>query len=136
MKKNATLLVAGLLASTSSVGFAKNPKLNLSEPSTFDYQCNDGSSIQARYYGLSDNSLSFVKLTIKGEVYTLPNLSSASGARYSDMNRIEWWGKGSNATLDEDVTDDKSKLVECKEINKRHKNKRLKHMSLRPVNKQ
>jgi membrane-bound inhibitor of C-type lysozyme len=117
--KKISILLAVILASTVSVAFAKTKKLSVSSPKTVNYQCNNDSKVTASYYKISDNSLSFVKLTLKGEAYTLPNLVSASGARYSDMNKIEWWEKNGKVTLDEEVTDDKSKLVECKEITTR-----------------
>jgi len=63
------------------------------EPIT--YKCEGGEEIVARYYALSDNSLHFVKVTLPdGQVQTLPNAVSASGARYTDDRMWVWWTKG------------------------------------------
>ena len=64
------------------------------------YKCSDGSSIKTAYYALSDNSLNFVKIFLNNsEEYTLPQLVSASGARYSDEHTLEFWIKGDSASL-------------------------------------
>ncbi len=62
------------------------------------YLTENGEEIQARYYSLSDDSLHFVKLTLPdGKLYTLPNVMSASGARYTDDFELVWWTKGDGA---------------------------------------
>ena len=62
------------------------------------YRCANGCRIVARYYSLSDNSLSFVRLTLPGgKEYTLPNVVSGSGARYTDDRELVWWIKGDSA---------------------------------------
>lgn len=106
-----------LLLSFSQLGYAASQaaKLKVTGGETVSYFCDNGKKMAARYYNLSDNSLSFVKLTLNGKIYTLPQLVSASGARYTDERQVEWWVKGDKALLDEDVADDKSKLVECAE---------------------
>ncbi|MEQ1531941.1 MAG: MliC family protein [Sideroxydans sp.] len=116
MRKIAALFIIGTLVSTSNIALAKSPKLSLSKPSTFNYQCDDGSKIKATFYGLSDNSLTFVKFTLDGEAYTLPQVVSASGSRYSDLNRIEFHTKGDTALLNKDVTNEKSASIDCKKV--------------------
>jgi membrane-bound inhibitor of C-type lysozyme len=70
------------------------------EPIT--YQCQNGEKIVARYYSLSDDSLNFVKVTMPGgKVYTLPNVLSASGARYTNEIEMVWWNKGRTAFVQE-----------------------------------
>jgi membrane-bound inhibitor of C-type lysozyme len=62
------------------------------------YQCEDGKQLIARYYTLSDRSLGFVKLVMPdGREFTLPNVVSASGARYTDDRELVWWIKGDSA---------------------------------------
>ncbi len=62
------------------------------------YQCENQALIAARYYSLKDDSLHFVKLVLPdGAQFTLPNVLSASGARYTDDVELMWWSKGSNA---------------------------------------
>jgi membrane-bound inhibitor of C-type lysozyme len=64
------------------------------------YLCTDGSIVKARFGELSDKSLSFVKIKMdNGKEYTLPQLVSASGARYSDERELEFWIKGDRVTI-------------------------------------
>lgn len=111
------VIVMGLLLGISQFGHAatKAAKLKVTGGQTVSYFCDNGKKLAARYYNLSDNSLSFVKLTLNEKIYTLPQVVSASGVRYTDEHQVEWWSKADKAMLDEDVTDDKSKLVECAE---------------------
>jgi membrane-bound inhibitor of C-type lysozyme len=116
MNTTTVLVAASLLLSINGSAFAKirSTELGLAGGKPFSYQCDNGKKVIARYYNLSDNSLSFVKLTLDGKEYTLPQVMSASGVRYTDEHKIEWWTKN-GATLDEDVADDKSKLAACAE---------------------
>jgi membrane-bound inhibitor of C-type lysozyme len=64
------------------------------------YTCSDGSKVKARFGELSDNSLTFVKIVMPdGKEFTLPQLVSASGARYSNEHEMEFWIKGDNVTI-------------------------------------
>ncbi len=107
------LLISALLAAAPS--FAA-PRLEVSRGSVASYRCADGSRVRAVYYRLSDDSLAFVKLTLDGREFTLPNVISASGSRYSDLAMLEWWTKGSGATLNRDVSAEKPASVECHEV--------------------
>jgi membrane-bound inhibitor of C-type lysozyme len=112
-------LCSCLLIANCNIAFAKKllpQRLNISTQITVYYQCDNGEKIRASYYNLSDDSLSFVKLTLKGTPYTLPALISASGVRYTDEHQVEWWQKGNEVMLDEDVRDDKSPLSTCTEM--------------------
>jgi len=61
------------------------------------YSCG-AQKIEARYYCLTDDSLSFVKLRLPdGHSYTLPQTVSASGVRYTDEFELIWWTKGDEA---------------------------------------
>lgn len=65
------------------------------------YETKSGELIHAAYYMLSDDSLTFVKLKLPdNNEYTLPNILSASGARYSDDGLYTWWTKGESAFLE------------------------------------
>jgi len=75
-------------------------KLNVELTQEVEYLCSDGSKIDARFYTLTDNSLSFVKVKIvDGKEYTLPQVIAASGARYSDEYSLQFWIKGNSMTL-------------------------------------
>lgn len=117
LNRRTIVIATSLLLGISQFGYAatKAAKLKVTGGQTVSYFCDNGKKLAARYYNLSDNSLSFVKLTLNGKIYTLPQVVSASGVRYTDEHNVEWWSKGDNALLDEDVADDKSKVAECAE---------------------
>lgn len=75
-------------------------KLRVRAGKEYVYDCTDGTTLRATFYGLSDDSLNFVKVvTADGTEYTLPQLVSASGARYSDEHGMEFWTKGDEVTI-------------------------------------
>ncbi len=53
------------------------------------YDCGRNATITARYYQLSDESLRFAKVDTPEGNYTLPQLVSGSGARYTDEFRAQ-----------------------------------------------
>ena len=62
------------------------------------YACANGDRLVARYFSLSDDSLRFVKILFPdGREYTLPQVISGSGARYTDDGELLWWIKGDEA---------------------------------------
>jgi membrane-bound inhibitor of C-type lysozyme len=64
------------------------------------YSCGGGQPLTVRYGRLSDGSLAFARLQPPGSpLLTLPQLLSASGARYSDERLWQWWSKGSGGVL-------------------------------------
>ena len=66
------------------------------------YRCGGGQTIEAHYGSLSDQSLAFVRLRLPdGRRLTLPQVASASGARYSADQTFTWWSKGRSAFLQE-----------------------------------
>jgi len=63
---------------------------NIGQP--VHYKSPNGDEFVARYGSLSDGSLSFVKVTMPdGKQYTLPQVVSGSGARYTDERELVWW---------------------------------------------
>ena len=59
-----------------------------------------GEKIVTRFCSLSDNSLKFVKVVLPGgKEYTLPQVVSASGVRYTDEREIVFWMKGETAFI-------------------------------------
>ncbi len=86
-----------LLALALSQGVRRDEEVRLAvtggEPVV--YRCSNGDRLAARYYGLSDGSLHFVKVLFPdGREFTLPQVLSASGARYTDDAELVWWVKG------------------------------------------
>jgi membrane-bound inhibitor of C-type lysozyme len=56
------------------------------------YRSDNGDHFVARYGSLSDGSLHFVKVEMPdGKEYTLPQVVSASGVRYTDERELVWW---------------------------------------------
>ncbi len=56
------------------------------------YRSDKGDQFVARYGSLSDGSLHFVKVEMPdGKEYTLPQVVSASGVRYTDERELVWW---------------------------------------------
>ncbi|MBL6798692.1 MAG: MliC family protein [Synechococcus sp. BS307-5m-G39] len=83
-------LIAGLIA------------LSVVQGETIRYRCGGGQIIEARYGSLSDQSLAFVRLRLPdGRRLTLPQVASASGARYSADQAVTWWSKGNSGFLQE-----------------------------------
>jgi membrane-bound inhibitor of C-type lysozyme len=100
MRKYPAILLCALatLACLSGCGSAKQEQLAVQGGEPITYQCEGGEQIVARYYSLSDKSLHFVKVTMPdGQEHTLPNVLSASGARYTDDYLWVWWTKGESA---------------------------------------
>ena len=56
------------------------------------YISEQGDRFVAKYGALSDGSLHFVKVKMPdGQEYTLPQVVSASGVRYTDERVLVWW---------------------------------------------
>lgn len=121
MKRIAMLSIIGTLAGLAVAAPHKPPRLGLIGTGTSTYRCQDGSRLAATYYNLSDDSLSLVKITVDAKTYTLPQVVSASGVRYTDLFRIEWHVKGDTGLLNRDVTDQKSVPVECTAVERKKK---------------
>ncbi len=93
---SALLLFLGLeLGYTPVFGGQSDLKVLGGEPVAYD--CGRNATITARYYQLSDESLRFAKVDTPEGNYTLPQLVSGSGARYTDEFRLLWWIKGDTA---------------------------------------
>jgi len=89
-------VVLGLLTALSLGGCAAG--LRQAEPITVRigqpvyYGSPDGTQFVAQYGSLSDGSLHFVKVQMPdGHTYTLPQVVSASGVRYTDERELVWW---------------------------------------------
>ncbi len=82
------------------------------------YECSDGSTVKANFYSLSDDSLYFVKVSMEDKEYTLPQLVSASGARYSDEREVEFWVKGDEVTISRMNDDGEWNVIKTGKIKK------------------
>jgi len=80
---------------------ASGPKLGVELSPVTRYQGTGGDIFEARYGKLSDGSLHFVKLKMPdGRTYTLPQVLSGSGSRYTDEREIVWWTHQGTVRID------------------------------------
>ncbi len=100
MKRKALILLAVFLLLLS--GCRKTDIIQAVIITEAVYENNDGKSLSVVFYKLSDSSLQFVKVDYNNKTYTLPQLVSASGARYSDEFSMEFWIKGNTAYVTTD----------------------------------
>ncbi len=100
-RKVAIKIIILILLQFVLIGCGQNRDvLKLNKDIAVAYNCEEGEKIKAEYYSLSDNSLHFVKIIMPdGKKYTLPQVVSGSGARYTDEREIEWWIKGDSAMI-------------------------------------
>lgn len=83
-------LVAASLAGCAA--FPRGPELTVRLGPPVHYRSAEGERFVARYGSLSDGSLHFVKVEMPtGRRYTLPQVVSASGVRYTDERELVWW---------------------------------------------
>ena len=83
------------------------------------YESENGDRFVARYGSLSDGSLYFVKVKMPdGQEYTLPQVISGSGVRYTDERDLVWWTH--QGTVRVDMRDEegkwKTRYSELKEV--------------------
>jgi len=98
IKSSGILCCAIILAGACCCVAGEVQNLTVTGGDAITYQCDNGAQIVARYYSLSDKSLDFVKVcTPDGKEYTLPQVLSGSGVRYSDDRELVWWTKGASA---------------------------------------
>ena len=88
----AGLVMSILVASLSGCNANPDQKLMVDIGPPVYYKGDKGDLFIARYGSLSDGSLDFVKLEMPdGQAYTLPNVISGSGVRYTDERQLVWW---------------------------------------------
>jgi membrane-bound inhibitor of C-type lysozyme len=104
------VLLSGLAVTLAKA--ADGPALSLRSQSVEKYKCDSGKTAETKFYELSDQSLSFIKLTYDGKVHTLPNLPAASGMRFSDEIKMEWHEKAGSAVM-QNLSDPKQAQVLC-----------------------
>lgn len=119
----AVLIGAVLLGAVACAGpgtSGERASLQVVAATSGAYRCADGGRIFVTYYHLSDNSLHFVKIVFPGgKEYTLPNVVSASGARYTDEREFVWWAKGKTAFVQARDSEGRwyTKANDCRRVN-------------------
>ncbi|HPC36746.1 MAG TPA: MliC family protein [Candidatus Marinimicrobia bacterium] len=97
-------------------------QLTIVDNGVITWQSETGEKIVTRFYSLSDSSLEFVKVILpNGEEYTLPQVVSASGVRYTDEREIVFWMKGETAFVQHRALDGEWQILydNCRMISKR-----------------
>lgn len=85
-----TVLYGLLLAGCSSGERTSRLAAHLGPP--VHYQSASGETFVAQYGSLADDTLHFVRVQMPdGRTYTLPQVISASGVRYTDERELVWW---------------------------------------------
>src|SRR5262245_42067564 len=85
MKKLAALLALAALTACATGGGGGGPRM--------DWRCAGGAAFSARVHGGGR-----AEVFAAGQVYRLPHVQAASGARYSD-GTVEYWEHGGEASL-------------------------------------
>ena len=81
----AFILIAFFISSCDS------NQLYLEKRVSLNFVDSDNDTIKVDIYLLSDGSLSFIKAWYQNQEYTLPQVVSADGARYSDGRDVTIW---------------------------------------------
>jgi len=101
-----TAVVMAFILGISLFGCAGNqpkvkPSLSVDIGEPVHYRSENGEEFVARYGSLSDGSLHFVKLKMPdGQEYTLPQVVSGSGVRYTDERGVIWWTHQGSVRVD------------------------------------
>lgn len=115
------IIIVAFLTFSFSAWAEDNKLLSVKMGPPIQYESEDGKRFTARYGFLSDESLHFVKVTMPdGKEYTLPQVISGSGVRYTDEREVVWWTH--QGTVRVDVRDAegkwKTRYSKLKEIQK------------------
>jgi membrane-bound inhibitor of C-type lysozyme len=108
LRRSTAVLIISILTASLCGCVASLPKTVLTAelgPSVY-YRSDKGDHFVARYGSLSDGSLHFVKVEMPdGKEYTLPQVVSASGVRYTDDRELVWWTHQGTVRVDVRDTD-------------------------------
>ena len=100
-----SILTMGLCGCAASLS---NTALHVKMGPPVYYESDNGDRFVARYGSLSDGSLHFVRLKMPdGQEFTLPQVVSGSGVRYTDERELVWWTH--QGTVRMDVRDEEGK---------------------------
>ncbi len=90
-----------ILCILAACGCTANQRLGVKLDQPTYWRSPNGERFVARHGRLSDDSLSFVKVTMPdGRQWTLPRASAASGVRYTDEHTLVWWEHQSTVRVD------------------------------------
>ena len=82
---------------------ACNDKLSVKKEVSLEFMDGAKDIIKLEIYSLSDGSLNFIKACYQGQEFTLPQVVSADGARYSRGRDITIWLIGDRLNFEKKV---------------------------------
>ena len=85
-------------------------QLSLEKTVSLNFIDSNKDTIKVDIYTLSDDSLSFIKAWYQNQEYTLPQVVSADGARYSDGRDVTIWLIGDKLSF-EDNENKEEKII-------------------------
>jgi len=116
------MIIVAFFSLSFSASAGNNAPLTVKMGPLIQYESEDGKRFSARYGALSDGSLHFVKVTMPdGKEYTLPQVISGSGVRYTDEREVVWWTHQGTVRVDMRDSEGKwtTKYSELNEIRER-----------------
>lgn len=124
-RRNTKILIITILAASlcSCVSGLHQTALTVKMGPPVSYGSVNGDRFVARYGSLSDGSLHFVKVKMPdGKEYTLPQVVSASGVRYTDERELVWWTHQGTVRVDVRDTEGhwKTRYPELKEVREKN----------------
>ncbi|MCA8249943.1 MliC family protein [Burkholderia multivorans] len=120
----AALALAGLTVSVAHAAQLTIEEIDADARQTVAYQCaNQPQPVRVSYW-LAGNGESFALVPVNGQRLLFVDTVSASGVRYQ-AGRYTWWTKGKEATLRDEIADEKSPplLADCVQVDKKKKRK-------------
>ncbi|UQN70297.1 MliC family protein [Burkholderia multivorans] len=120
----AALALAGLTVSVAHAAQLTIEEIDADARQTVAYQCaNQPQPVRVSYW-LAGNGQSFALVPVNGQRLLFVDTVSASGVRYQ-AGRYTWWTKGKEATLRDEMADEKSPplLADCVQVDKKKKRK-------------
>ncbi|MCL4651154.1 MliC family protein [Burkholderia multivorans] len=120
----AALALAGLTVSVAHAAQLTIEEIDADARQTVAYQCaNQPQPVRVSYW-LAGNGQSFALVPVNGQRLLFVDTVSASGVRYQG-GRYTWWTKGKEATLRDEIADEKSPplLADCVQVDKKKKRK-------------
>ncbi|KVR20589.1 hypothetical protein WK15_26760 [Burkholderia ubonensis] len=118
----AALALAGLSVSAAQAAQLTVEEIDADARQNAVYQCaNQKQPVRVSYW-LAGNGQSFALVPVNGQRLLFVDTVSASGVRYQ-AGRYTWWTKGKEATLRDEIADEKAPplLSDCVQVEKKRK---------------
>ncbi|KVM48889.1 hypothetical protein WJ58_25985 [Burkholderia ubonensis] len=118
----AALALAGLSVSAAQAAQLTVEEIDADARQNAVYQCASQKQPVRVSYWLPGNGQSFALVPVNGQRLLFVDTVSASGVRYQ-AGRYTWWTKGKEATLRDEIADEKAPplLSDCVQVEKKKK---------------